>query len=48
MIFLFTAEIGVRKGLGSKLILGIEFIFKKHWHIGIDPYGKFKHIPTLF
>ena len=35
---LFTAEIGVRKGLGSKLIL-MNLEHKKHWHIGIDPYG---------
>jgi hypothetical protein len=35
---LFTAEIGVRQGQGSKIILD-ELIFKKHWHIGIDPYG---------
>ena len=34
----FTAEIGVRRGLASKLILD-ELLFKKHWHIGIDPYG---------
>lgn len=35
---LFTVEIGVREGQGSKIILD-EFVFKKHWHIGIDPYG---------
>ena len=35
---LFTAEIGVRQGQGSKIILD-QLIFKKHWHIGIDPYG---------
>ena len=35
---LFTAEIGVRRGLGSKLIL-MNLEHKKHWHIGIDPYG---------
>ena len=35
---LFTAEIGVRQGQGSKIILD-ELISKKHWHIGIDPYG---------
>ena len=39
---LFTAEIGVRRGLGSKLILE-ELIFKKHWHIGIDPYGNLNY-----
>ena len=38
----FTAEIGVRRGLGSKLILD-ELIFKKHWHIGIDPYGNLNY-----
>ena len=35
---LFTAEIGVREGKGSKIILD-SFKYKKHWHIGIDPYG---------
>ena len=35
---LLTAEIGVRKGLGSKLIL-MNLQHKKHWHLGIDPYG---------
>ena len=35
---LFTAEIGVREGQGSQIILK-ELIEKKHWHIGIDPYG---------
>ena len=35
---LFTAEVGVRRGLGSKLIL-MNLKHKKHWHIGIDPYG---------
>ena len=35
---LFTAEIGVREGKGSQIILN-ELIKKKHWHIGIDPYG---------
>ena len=39
---LFTAEIGVRQGQGSKIILD-ELIFKKHWHIGIDPYGDIKY-----
>ena len=38
----FTAEIGVRRGLGSKLILD-ELTFKKHWHIGIDPYGNLNY-----
>jgi hypothetical protein len=35
---LFTAEIGVRQGAGTKLILD-TLKDKKHWHIGIDPYG---------
>jgi hypothetical protein len=35
---LFTAEIGVRQGAGSKVILD-SLKDKKHWHIGIDPYG---------
>jgi hypothetical protein len=39
---LFTAEIGVRQGQGSKIILD-ELIFKKHWHIGVDPYGDIKY-----
>jgi hypothetical protein len=39
---LFTAEIGVRRGLGSKLIL-MNLQHKKHWHIGIDPYGNLSY-----
>jgi len=39
---LFTAEIGVREGRGSKIILD-SFVSKKHWHIGIDPYGNIKY-----
>jgi|SRR5210317_776829 hypothetical protein len=35
---LFTVEIGVRQGAGSKVILD-SLKDKKHWHIGIDPYG---------
>ena len=39
---LFTVEIGVRQGLGSKLIL--EYLkHKNHWHIGIDPYGNISY-----
>ena len=39
---LLTVEIGVRQGLGSKLIL--EYLkHKKHWHIGIDPYGNISY-----
>ena len=38
---LLTAEIGVRRGLGSKLIMEyIRPIYSGlHFHIGIDPYG---------
>ena len=41
---LLTCEIGVREGLGSKIILE-SFKNKTHWHIGIDPYGNisYKH-----
>ena len=39
---LFTVEIGVRQGLGSKLILE-NLKHKKHWHIGIDPYGNISY-----
>jgi hypothetical protein len=39
---LLTAEIGVRQGLGSKLILE-NLKHKKHWHIGIDPYGNISY-----
>lgn len=39
---LLTAEIGVRQGLGSKLILE-NLKNKKHWHIGIDPYGNLSY-----
>jgi len=39
---LFTAEIGVRQGAGSKVILE-SLKNKKHWHIGIDPYGNIKY-----
>tara|TARA_R110002012_G_scaffold163924_1_gene326342 strand:+ start:79 stop:657 length:579 start_codon:yes stop_codon:yes gene_type:complete len=39
---LLTAEIGVRRGLGSKLIL-MNLQHKKHWHIGIDPYGNLSY-----
>ncbi len=38
---ILTAEIGVRKGLGSKLIMNyVRGAYKNaHFHIGIDPYG---------
>ena len=39
---LFTAAIGVREGQGSKIILDL-FVSKKHWHIGIDPYGNLNY-----
>jgi hypothetical protein len=39
---LFTAEIGVRQGAGSKVILE-SLKNKKHWHIGIDPYGNIEY-----
>jgi len=39
---LFTCEIGVREGLGSKIILE-SFRKKTHWHIGIDPYGNLNY-----
>jgi len=39
---LFTCEIGVREGLGSKIILE-SFRSKTHWHIGIDPYGNLNY-----
>ena len=39
---LFTAEIGVRQGKGTETILK-ELVFKKHWHIGIDPYGNLNY-----
>ena len=41
---LFTCEIGVREGEGSKIILE-KFKDRDHWHIGIDPYGNilYKH-----
>ena len=44
----FTAEIGVRKGKSSKIILD-TLVFKKHWHIGIDPYGNisYPHYDTV-
>ena len=37
-----SAEIGVRQGQGSKIILD-SFKNKKHWHIGIDPYGNLNY-----
>ena len=39
---LLTCEIGVREGLGSKIILE-SFKNKTHWHIGIDPYGNISY-----
>tara|TARA_R100001377_G_scaffold85235_1_gene70936 strand:- start:175 stop:777 length:603 start_codon:yes stop_codon:yes gene_type:complete len=40
---LFTAEIGVRQGIGSKIILD-KLKHKNHWHIGIDPYGDIDYL----
>jgi len=42
-----SAEIGVREGQGSKIILD-SFKDKNHWHIGIDPYGNlnYQHYDT--
>lgn len=42
-----SAEIGVRQGQGSKIILD-SFKEKNHWHIGIDPYGNlnYQHYDT--
>ena len=44
---ILTAEIGVRQGQGSKIILD-SFKEKNHWHIGIDPYGNlnYQHYDT--
>jgi hypothetical protein len=39
---LFTIEIGVREGAGSKVILD-SLKDKKHWHIGVDPYGNLNY-----
>ena len=39
---LLTCEIGVREGLGSKIILE-SLKNKTHWHIGIDPYGNISY-----
>lgn len=45
-----TVEIGVRRGLGSKLIIdNFRKYFpklKKHYHLGIDPYGNIAYNPT--
>ena len=40
---LFTAEIGVRQGQGSKIILD-TLKNKNHWQIGIDPYGDIDYL----
>jgi hypothetical protein len=40
---LFTiAEIGVRQGAGTKIILD-TLKDKKHWHLGVDPYGNLNY-----
>ena len=38
--YTLTCEIGVREGMGSKIILDH---FKPHMHIGVDPYGNLKY-----
>ena len=42
---LLTAEIGVRRGLGTKIILEYSRPINSglHFHIGIDPYGDLKY-----
>ena len=42
---LLTAEIGVRRGLGTKIILEYTRPINSglHFHIGIDPYGDLKY-----
>jgi len=39
---LLTIEIGVREGKGSATILD-SLKNKKHWHIGVDPYGNLNY-----
>lgn len=44
-----SVEIGVRRGLGSKLIIDSfrkHFPDLKHNHLGIDPYGNIEYNPT--
>ena len=37
----YSCEIGVREGLGSKLIM--DNVKNNYMHIGIDPYGSLKY-----
>ena len=39
---LFTIEIGVRQGAGTKIILD-TLKDKNHWHLGVDPYGNLNY-----
>lgn len=44
--YILTCEIGVREGLGSKIIIDEVHnskTGKPHYHIGIDPYGNLKY-----
>ena len=41
-INLFTIEIGVRQGAGTKIILD-TLKDKNHWHLGVDPYGNLNY-----
>lgn len=41
---IITVEIGVREGLGSKIILDTyRDVAKPHYHFGIDPYGNLNY-----
>ena len=41
---IITVEIGVREGLGSKIILDTyKDVAKPHYHFGIDPYGNLNY-----
>jgi hypothetical protein len=39
-----SCEIGVREGLGSKIIM--DNVVNNYIHVGVDPYGRFS-LPTL-
>ena len=39
---LFTIEIGVRQGAGTKIILD-TLKDKNHWYLGVDPYGNLNY-----
>jgi hypothetical protein len=36
-----TCEIGVREGLGSKIIM--DNVVNNYFHVGVDPYGNLKY-----